>query len=964
MNTRLFIFIFHLSLLPCAVNAQGWQRFYGGKANERGFSLQLASNGDLVAAGSTTDTLSGYTDWYFFRTDHLGHLKSEWHGGDIDYSESAQVLLPAPGGDWFMGGLCFNPSTALQAFQSAAVRTDSAGSPLNVFKYNPYTAIYHGANWGTDYLWVGLKYEIIPPDVLNATFYYQKIDSAGQLLWQRQWLIGQNGAAQKTLVLPDGNAVIAGHSFDLQYYDDVCITKINASGGALANKIFGLPESQQTAALLQQGSKLILVANDSLNSVNGNIRLFALTENLDSLWDKSIYLPGNQQAHAATMLPDGKIAIAGEVIPEGSNSRDAFLALCDANGNLLWHKTYGGIRGDIFWDILPAPDGNGFLIAGQTASFSTDGNLQGWLLRSDSLGVVWNNQVLGRVFRDETENCVEDPAEPALPGWFVTVTGAQGTLYSLSDSAGRYQIPVDTGLWYVSVLPVAAYWEPCEDSLELNLQQSNDTISIDFPIQALYNCPLLDVDLTTPYLRRCYDNTFYVRYFNYGTSTAPDAYITVALDPYLSITGSTHAYTQSGDTLFFQVGAVPALTGGSFEFTTHLDCDSTVLGQTHCTEAHIYPDSLCFNIDPGWDGSNLEVDGYCTGDSVILRISNTGLDMQEKASYIIVEDQIIFKMSDLKLSAGEDTVFVLHPGGSTVTLIVHQTPGHPGNNQPMLVIEGCGGFPFSTGYALQFPQNDGDFSTDIECRQNIGSFDPNDKTGIPEGIGPDHVIAPETEIEYLIRFQNTGTDTAFRVEVVDTLPLELNPASFRAGASSHPYQLKINGNGILHFLFDPIALPDSNANPSASQGFVKFRIAPKLGLPRGTPIRNQAAIYFDHNAPVITQQTLHTIDDPFHYLITTSTKPLNTNTTYRESLVLAPNPAHENVTIGLARPFPMEGLRPGLYDALGRPVQGIAYDLDNHGFMVNVKELPQGLYFVKIENEAGRIIASGKFIKV
>jgi uncharacterized repeat protein (TIGR01451 family) len=133
------------------------------------------------------------------------------------------------------------------------------------------------------------------------------------------------------------------------------------------------------------------------------------------------------------------------------------------------------------------------------------------------------------------------------------------------------------------------------------------------------------------------------------------------------------------------------------------------------------------------------------------------------------------------------------------------------------------------------------------------------------GFTANHIIAPGTALEYLIRFQNTGTDTAFVVTISDTLSQYLNPETFEMGAASHPYQLSMqtsaNGKTALRWQFNHINLPDSNTNLLASQGFIQFRISPKDSLPLGTTVFNDAAIYFDFNPPIITNQTLITYDN-------------------------------------------------------------------------------------------------------
>ena len=62
----------------------------------------------------------------------------------------------------------------------------------------------------------------------------------------------------------------------------------------------------------------------------------------------------------------------------------------------------------------------------------------------------------------------------------------------------------------------------------------------------------------------------------------------------------------------------------------------------------------------------------------------------------------------------------------------------------------------------------------------------------PEGVKAEHYIWPGTELDYKIRFQNTGNDTAFTVVIRDTLPDWLDVATFRAGATSHAYEWDIS----------------------------------------------------------------------------------------------------------------------------------------------------------------------------
>ena len=134
-----------------------------------------------------------------------------------------------------------------------------------------------------------------------------------------------------------------------------------------------------------------------------------------------------------------------------------------------------------------------------------------------------------------------------------------------------------------------------------------------------------------------------------------------------------------------------------------------------------------------------------------------------------------------------------------------------------------------------------------------GSFDPND-ISVDQDTLYSNVFPNPPFLDYLVRFQNTGTDTAFTVKILnplDTMKLDLNSLEFVA--ASHTMEMRfIYHERNMEFLFNNILLPDSNVNEPASHGFVRYKIKPKSNLQVGDSIKNFAAIYFDFNEPVIT----------------------------------------------------------------------------------------------------------------
>jgi hypothetical protein len=141
-----------------------------------------------------------------------------------------------------------------------------------------------------------------------------------------------------------------------------------------------------------------------------------------------------------------------------------------------------------------------------------------------------------------------------------------------------------------------------------------------------------------------------------------------------------------------------------------------------------------------------------------------------------------------------------------------------------------------------------------------GSYDPNDK--LLHNPRPDSVntVRPgEYVFDYTIRFQNTGTDTAFTVEIRDTFDLDFEPLGFRTVAASHPFTCEMSTEGHMTWRFENILLPDSTTNEPASHGYVRFQI-PSEALTDGSNVTNNASIYFDFNPPVLTNTVVTQVE--------------------------------------------------------------------------------------------------------
>jgi uncharacterized repeat protein (TIGR01451 family) len=233
-----------------------------------------------------------------------------------------------------------------------------------------------------------------------------------------------------------------------------------------------------------------------------------------------------------------------------------------------------------------------------------------------------------------------------------------------------------------------------------------------------------------------------------------------------------------------------------------------------------------------------------------------------------------------------------------------------------------------------------------------GSRDPNSKSVMPQGDGPNgNILVTDSVLMYTIHFQNNGNDTAHFVIVKDTLSPFLDPATIVPGASSHPYTFEITDQGALTFTFNNIMLPDSLTDEPGSNGYFNYTIQQKANNPIGTVINNTASIYFDFNEAVVTNTTVNTIVD-----VTTGAEATSTNNIVR----VYPNPFGESTTFVIQSDKINETYLFELLDVVGKKVLSLN-NISEKQFSISRNGLHNGMYFYNITNAQG-VVGKGKVI--
>jgi len=229
-------------------------------------------------------------------------------------------------------------------------------------------------------------------------------------------------------------------------------------------------------------------------------------------------------------------------------------------------------------------------------------------------------------------------------------------------------------------------------------------------------------------------------------------------------------------------------------------------------------------------------------------------------------------------------------------------------------LSGTDALPQDNNFVLNQPVVDSFTSNNIICIQG------------------DTVPAEEIDqyLHYVVNFENTGNAIANSVVISHYInPDDFDIASLQVLNSSHGMTARIKGN-VIEFIFDNISLGVMD------HGNILFKLKPKSGLMQGDTVANQANVYFDYNAPVMTNEatTLFGI---------LSVEDFKTDA----SVKLYPNPS--GGVVNVKADSNIQSIE--LYDIQGRLLQAVM--LNTTEATMDISKRASGIYFMKVKTEQG-----------
>jgi hypothetical protein len=226
----------------------------------------------------------------------------------------------------------------------------------------------------------------------NYDTFLMKVNASGTILWNQTYGgIGSDQALGLTQASDGGYAFVGSTNSSGAGNFDAWLVKTDASGNMQWNKTYGGTGNDYGAQVVQaiDGGYAIVGRTALLGSSASDAWLIKTDATGTTLWNKTFGGAANDQANAIVLTSDGGYALFGPTNSFGvGGGQDAWLFKTDANGNMIWNKTYGGAGSEFCLYLLQTIDG-GYAFCGSTTSFSAGGS-DVWFVKTDATGnMLW-----------------------------------------------------------------------------------------------------------------------------------------------------------------------------------------------------------------------------------------------------------------------------------------------------------------------------------------------------------------------------------------------------------------------------------------------------------------------------------------------------------------------------------------------------------------------------------------------
>ena len=735
-----------------------------------------------------------------------------------------------------------------------------------------------------------------------------KFNGSGTLVWKKILGGSNDEVFYDLLSTSDGGFIVAGNSNstdgDLQGIATGSplnftgwLLKIDKDGNTVWQKLIGNEISAGFFRIVNgldggyflAGSQVSYVP-DTPNHYGGSDIVITKVDALGNLeWTKN--LGGTDTDQPKDLLADnGNYLLLGSTessdndIPSNRGKSDAVLFSIDVNGEMNWVQTYGFLKTDKLEQITVADNGN-YLLSGITLTPNNS-----WLLLVDRQGnkisEKLTDELVSGSYRDMIRN--RDGAYTFI-----------GTTDSQIDNLNKGVLDIWLGRFLIDFNSIVG--KVYVDLDENGIQDTNEVFANNIGLQTQKS----NFEIFTNASEGLFE--LFVQNGEYTTSV-------LDFEPYFTVpeNGQVSEFTALSESDSLEFRLIP--TAPIPEVTVDL------FPRRAARPGFLVPYLLVVT-----NNGNIPISGEVSVKFLSNKMTFEGADKTNLSSDPAV---VSFAFSDLKPFQQEKINLNFQMG-----------------------ILGVLDFAELLTFESSVPEFSGELNImdniDTLYHEVVGSYDPNDKTIITKNpLTPEEVEQGHFS-QYMIRFQNTGTDTAFNIVIADTISSDHYINTFRPITSSHPYRTEVEPNGSLQIFFDDILLEDSVRNEQASHGFFIYEIQLNQQISTDSLIENTAYIYFDFNPPVVTNTTQLRIETPI----------VNSNREVANGLNFAkvyPNPVSDILKIDLSVDNAIE-TELKIFDLSGKLILSKKKSLipGKQTLELNCESIPVGAYSLSLVTVSG-----------
>lgn len=220
-----------------------------------------------------------------------------------------------------------------------------------------------------------------------------KLKADSSVEWQKTYG-GSADLAYSVQQTADGGYIVAGYAYiNGSAFTDAWLLKLNADGSVAWQKTYGGAGADYASAIQQtdDGGYIVAGSTDSFGAGTSDAWVMKLNANGIVVWYKTYGGTASDYAYAIQQTADGGFIVTGSTCSFCNGGDNAWVLKLDATGSVEWQKTYGGT--DVR-SVQQTTDG-GFIVAGDTYSFGA-GNSDASVMRLNADGsVAWQNSYGG-----------------------------------------------------------------------------------------------------------------------------------------------------------------------------------------------------------------------------------------------------------------------------------------------------------------------------------------------------------------------------------------------------------------------------------------------------------------------------------------------------------------------------------------------------------------------------------------